>query len=95
MKILEMTPESIAFAKHYDIFCRVANTMKTYTLAFNKKKLNWDDNIPDMLNDFFSAEAAAFKAAKGLTDEQLVDYINDKLITACKNEDDLLIIFEI
>ena len=88
-----MTEKALAFAKHYDIFCRASGSMKTSVVFFDKETLSWDEAIPGML-DFFAAEAAAYKAAKGLTDEQLLEYFNRKLIETCEKGDDLLIIFE-
>ena len=88
-----MTEKALAFAKHYDIFCRAAGTMKTSVIFFDKEKLTWDEAIPQTL-DFFSAEAAAYKATKGLNDEQLLEYIRSKLVETCEEGDDLLIIFE-
>ena len=90
----EMSPKAKSFAIHYDIFCRAANTMLTYTLKFNKIELNWDDNILDML-EFLSPYADAYKKAKGLTDEQLKDYVESMLIKTCEDKDDLLILFVI
>lgn len=91
---LEMSEKAKSFAIHYDIFCRAANTMWTYTLKFNKKKLNWDDNIPDML-EFLAPYSEAYKEANNLTDEQLKDYVDSMLIKTCEDEDDLLILFAI
>ena len=91
---LVMSEKAGRFAMHYDIFCRAPNTMWTYTLKFDKKKLNWDDNIPDML-EFLSPYADAYKKAKNLTDEQLKDYVGSMLIKTCEDEDDLLILFVI
>ena len=88
-----MTDKALAFAKHYDIFCRASGSMKTSVIFFDKEALNWDEAIPQTL-DFFSAEAAAYKAAKALTDEQLIEYINRKLIDTCEEGDDLLILFD-
>lgn len=88
-----MTEKALAFAKHYDIFCRAAGTMKTSVVFFDRENLTWDEAIPQTL-DFFADEAAAFKDAKGLTDEQLLEYINCKLVETCEKGDDLLILFE-
>ena len=88
-----MTEKALAFAKHYDIFCRAAGSKKTSVVFFDKANLTWDEAIPGML-DFFADEAAEYKAAKGLTDDQLKDYINYKLIETCEKGDDLVIIFD-
>ena len=91
---LVMSEKAKSFAIRYDIFCRAANTMWTYTLKFNKIKLNWDDNIPDML-EFFAPYADTYKKAKNLTDEPFKAYVDSMLIKTCEDEDDLLILFEI
>lgn len=89
-----MTEKALAFAKHYDIFCRTPGPKKTAMVFFDREALTWDEAIPGML-DFFADEAAAYKAAKGLTDTQLLEYINGKLIETCEKGDDLVIIFDI
>ena len=88
-----MTEKALAFAKHYDIFCRAAGTMWTYTLQFDKKALNWNVDIPGVL-EFFAPIAEDYKTAHSMTDEQLLDYINSKLVETCEKGDDLLILFE-
>ena len=88
-----MSDKAFAFAKHYDIFFRAAGSMKTAVVFFDRENLTWDEAIPGML-DFFAVEAAAYKAANGLTDEQLLEYINGKLIETCEKGDDLAIIFD-
>lgn len=91
----KMSDKARRFARHYDIFCREANTLKTYQMSFDEIECNWDKDIPDML-EFFSVAATRFKHAKGLTDEQLIAYINDRLVETCEAaDDDLLILFAI
>ena len=45
--------------------------------------------------EFLVEDATAYKETKGLSTDQLKDYVEKALIYACEDEDDLIILFVI